>query len=71
MYLRAGQKVPASLVNGTSNNKATKVPSVLLTPITVNSQNMNATVVKDNFVSPADLCAGSFASACTAAGITP
>jgi D-xylose transport system substrate-binding protein len=71
MYLRAGQKPPSSLVNGKSNNKATSVPSVLLTPITVNTQNMASTVVKDKFVSPAELCAGAVAAACTAAGITP
>jgi D-xylose transport system substrate-binding protein len=71
MYLRAGQKPPSSLVNGSSNNQVTKVPSVLLKPITVNTQNMGATVVKDNFVSASALCAGSFASACTAAGIQP
>jgi D-xylose transport system substrate-binding protein len=71
MYLRAGQKPPSSLVNGKSNNKVTSVPSVLLTPITVNPQNMASTVIKDKFVSAADLCAGSVAAACTAAGITP
>jgi len=27
-------------------------------------------VIKDQFVSPSDLCAGSFAAACTAAGIS-
>ena len=71
MYLRAGQTPPKSLVNASSDNKVTKVPSVLLTPISVNTQNMGATVVKDKFVSTSDLCAGSFAAACTAAGIQP
>jgi D-xylose transport system substrate-binding protein len=71
MYLRAGQKPPSSLVNGKSDNKVTSVPSVLLTPITVNTKNMASTVVKDKFVSAADLCAGTVAAACTAAGITP
>jgi D-xylose transport system substrate-binding protein len=71
MYLRAGQTPPKSLVNAKTNNKVTDVPSVLLTPISVNTQNMNATVVKDKFVPASDLCAGSFASACTTAGIQP
>jgi D-xylose transport system substrate-binding protein len=31
---------------------------------------MNDTVVKDQFVSASDLCAGSFAAACAAAGIS-
>jgi D-xylose transport system substrate-binding protein len=69
LYVRAGQTPPASLVNGQSNNKVTNVPSVLLTPITVTTQNMGATVVKDQFVNRTDLCAGAFASLCSAAGI--
>ena len=32
---------------------------------------MNATVIKDNFVPASQLCAGSYAADCTAAGITP
>jgi D-xylose transport system substrate-binding protein len=71
LYLRASQNPPASLVNGTSDNKKTQVPSVLLTPISVTTQNMASTIVKDQFVKASDLCAGSFASACTAAGIQP
>src|SRR6478735_11611068 len=50
LYLRAGETPPASLVNGKTNNQQTDVPSVLLTPITVNTANMNDTVVKDKFV---------------------
>ena len=69
IYLRAGTKPPAGLVNGTTDNQTTKVPSALLIPITVDTKNMATTVVKDNFVSVADLCAGSLAAACTAAGI--
>jgi D-xylose transport system substrate-binding protein len=71
LYLRAKETPPSSLVNGKSDNKTTEVPSVLLTPISVTTQNMNATVVKDQFVNPSELCAGSYASACTAAGIQP
>ncbi|MDP9074176.1 MAG: substrate-binding domain-containing protein [Actinomycetota bacterium] len=70
LYLRAGQTPPSGLVNGKTNNKVTDVPSVLLTPISVTTQNMEATVVKDGFVKAADLCTGSFASACSAAGIS-
>lgn len=70
LFVRAGQTPPKSLVNGSQNNEQTDVPSVLLTPVTVTTANMNDTVVKDKFVSPSDLCAGSFAAACTAAGIS-
>ncbi|MHB1613756.1 MAG: sugar ABC transporter substrate-binding protein [Actinomycetes bacterium] len=73
MYLRAGLQPPSGLVNGTTLDSQTKVsvPSVLLTPEWVTSANMASTVIKDNFVPAAQLCAGSYAAACTAAGITP
>jgi D-xylose transport system substrate-binding protein len=71
LYLRAGKKVPSSLINATSDNKATKVPSVLLKPVSVNTDNMASTVVKDDFVSSSSLCSGAHASACSAAGINP
>jgi D-xylose transport system substrate-binding protein len=63
----------ASLVNGTTSDSKTntQVPSVLLTPLWVTPANMASTVIADNFVPAAQLCAGSAASACTAAGITP
>lgn len=69
LYLRANKKPPAALVNGKTDNKKAKVPSALLTPINVTTDNMASTVVKDNFVSASDLCSGSLASACAAAGI--
>jgi D-xylose transport system substrate-binding protein len=69
LYLRANTKPPAALVNGKTNNQTTNVPSALLIPINVDTKNMESTVVKDGFVSAADLCTGSVAAACTAAGI--
>jgi D-xylose transport system substrate-binding protein len=69
--MRANQQPPAGLVNGSVNNKAHDVPSVLLTPVAVVKSNMNDTVIKDKFVKAADLCTGAYAAKCTAAGITP
>ena len=73
VYLRAGKTPPKGLVNGktkdTTENKT--VPSVLLVPEWVTTKNMKTTIVKDNFVPTATLCAGSYASDCKAAGITP
>jgi D-xylose transport system substrate-binding protein len=69
LFVRAGETPPKSLVNGTTNNQQTDVPSVLLTPVSVTTANMNDSVVKDHFVNTADLCAGSLASACKSAGI--
>ena len=70
LYLRAGQKPPSGLVNGATDNEVTKVPSALLNPIIVDTKNIQTTVVKDDFVDVAALCAGSLAAACTAAGIS-
>jgi len=47
------------------------VKSSLLTPVWVTTKNMNSTIIADNFVPASQLCAGTFAAACTAAGITP
>lgn len=69
LYLRAGQKPPTALINGSTNiQTATPVPSVLLTPVSVTASNMASTVVKDQFVDPTQLCSG-FTAECTAAGI--
>ena len=73
LYLRAGKTPPSSLVNGKTQDTtaSVSVPSVLETPKWVTTANMNATVIKDNFVPASQLCAGSYASDCQAAGITP
>jgi D-xylose transport system substrate-binding protein len=73
LYVRDGKTPPADLVNGTTadtsaNNKA--VPTVELTPQWVTSKNMEATVVKDGQVTAKQLCTGSYASECQAAGIS-
>jgi D-xylose transport system substrate-binding protein len=72
MFLRAGQMPPSSLVNGTvkDTTTGTTVPSVLGTPEWVTTANMNSTVIADNFVPAQQLCVGSYASACKAAGIS-
>ncbi len=71
-YVRAGQTPPAALVNGTTTdptNTSSTQPAVLLTPYWVNADNMESTVIKDNFISATDLCAAVGADVCTAAGI--
>jgi D-xylose transport system substrate-binding protein len=72
LYVRAGQTPPASLVNGSTQDTTAKmsVPSVLLNPVWVTPSNMNSTIIADKFVPAAQLCKGSFASACKAAGIS-
>jgi D-xylose transport system substrate-binding protein len=72
LYLRAGKTPPKSLVNGTTadTTSSVSVPSVLETPEWVTTKNMNATIIKDNFVPASQLCAGSYAADCKAAGIS-
>ena len=71
LYASAGQTPPSSLVNGrvTDSASSTRVPSVLLSPEWVTTATMNSTIIADKFVAAAQLCAGSYASACQAAGI--
>jgi D-xylose transport system substrate-binding protein len=73
MYLRAGKTPPSSLVNGATEDTGsnTSVPSVLLKPEWVTAANMNATIIKDKFVPASQLCAGTFATDCSNAGINP
>ncbi len=73
LYLRAGVKPPSSLVNGTTKDTTSgaSVPSILAVPEWVTTANMKSTIVKDSFVPTSQLCAGQYASDCTAAGITP
>jgi D-xylose transport system substrate-binding protein len=71
LYVRAGQKPPSTLVNATTQDTSsnTAVPSSLLTPLWVTTDNMAATVVKDVGVKVSDLCITALAAACTAANI--
>jgi D-xylose transport system substrate-binding protein len=71
LYLRAGKTPPKSLANGTSTDTVnhTTVPSVLLTPQWVTPSNVESTVIKDQFVTAAELCTGTFAADCTKYGI--
>jgi D-xylose transport system substrate-binding protein len=77
VYLRAGIKPPASLVNGSTadTTEHKNVASALLQPEWVTTANLKSTVVKDKFVPVKDICAGTFngkvnlASACKKAGV--
>jgi D-xylose transport system substrate-binding protein len=72
MFLRAGLKAPSALVNGAVTDPTThvSVPSVLGTPEWVTTANMNSTVIADGFVKASQLCVGSYAAECKAAGIS-
>lgn len=52
------------------NNGSVDVPSVLLAPVAVTKDKVKTTVIADGFWTKADICTGSYVSACTAAGIS-
>ncbi|MFI5042667.1 MAG: sugar ABC transporter substrate-binding protein [Acidimicrobiales bacterium] len=71
LYLRANQTPPSGLVNGTTKDTTANadVQSSLGVPIWVTTDNMAATVVKDNFQTATAICITAVATACKAAGI--
>jgi D-xylose transport system substrate-binding protein len=66
---RAGQTPDPALLNGEVDAQNHKTPSLLLVPQSVNASNIQATVIADKFIDPAQLCSGDFAKACADAGI--
>jgi D-xylose transport system substrate-binding protein len=72
IFLRDNVTPPTSLVNGQTPDTTSnvQVPSVLLKPEWVTTANMNSTVIADKFVPASQLCAGTFAADCKAAGIS-
>lgn len=64
-----GEDPPANLVGDEVDNGQEQVPSVLLEPIAVTSDNIADTVIKDGFWKASEVCTGSFAAACREAGI--
>jgi D-xylose transport system substrate-binding protein len=69
VFARARQTPPAGLLNGSVDAQSHKVPSVLLSALSVTRDNIEATVVADKFIDPAQLCTGEFAAACAKLGI--
>ena len=75
----AAAKVAISLVKGSTpsttgtvaNGPGKSTPAVLLQPVAVTKSNIKSTVLKDGFLAPSAICVGTYAQACTKAGITP
>jgi len=67
--LAEGKPLPANLINQHTDNGKKSVPSTILTPVAVTKANIESTVVKDRYWTPAQICTAAFASACKAAGI--
>jgi D-xylose transport system substrate-binding protein len=68
--LAQGNSLPSGLVNGSVNNGAADVKSVLLTPVAVTKANVKSTIVADAFWSVGDICTAQYAAACQAAGLS-
>jgi D-xylose transport system substrate-binding protein len=66
--LAKDDSVPSGLVNQKVNNGKKDVSSVILTPVAVIKSNVNK-VIQSGDVKKSDVCKGSFASACSSAGI--
>jgi D-xylose transport system substrate-binding protein len=64
-----GEDPPANLVNGETDNGMKAVPSVLLEPVAVTRENIQDTIVADEFWPVDEICSGRYASACEEAGI--
>jgi D-xylose transport system substrate-binding protein len=67
--LARGEKPPGIATAKTDNGKE-QVPSVLIDTVVITKDNINDTVIKDGFVTPAQLCTGKYAQACQTAGIS-
>jgi D-xylose transport system substrate-binding protein len=64
-----GEEPPAGLVNDQVPNGMKDVPSVLLEPVAVTKENIQDTIVKDEFYPVDEICSGQYASGCKEAGI--
>jgi D-xylose transport system substrate-binding protein len=68
--LAKGKGVPRHEVTERPGYGNPKVPAILIEPVVVTKDNVKQTVIADGFISPAELCTGSYASDCEAAGIS-
>ena len=68
--LAEGKEVPQDKITDELDNEKEKVPSILLTPVAVTKDNVKQTVIADEFITPGELCTGSYAEACKEAGIS-
>jgi D-xylose transport system substrate-binding protein len=68
--LAQGKEVPSGLVNQQVDNGQKKVPSIILKPVPVTKDNIQDTIVKDGFWTPAQICTQAYKAACKQAGIS-
>jgi D-xylose transport system substrate-binding protein len=68
--LGRGEDPPEDQVNQQVDNGQGDVPSMILDPVSVTTENVNDTIVADGFWSVEEICEGDYAAACEEAGIS-
>jgi D-xylose transport system substrate-binding protein len=64
-----GEDIKSLATTELTSGSGDKVPSQLLTPVSVTKANIKDTVVKDGLYTVADICTGEYAKACASAGL--
>ncbi|MGW2045636.1 sugar ABC transporter substrate-binding protein [Streptomyces sp. NPDC001858] len=67
--LLEGKDIKSLTTTTLTSGSGDKVPSTLLTPVSVVKANIKDTVIKDGLYTAADICTAEYAAACKAAGI--
>jgi D-xylose transport system substrate-binding protein len=67
--LAQGKSISSLATTTLTSGSGDKVPSQLLTPVSVTKANIKDTVVKDGLYTVADICTPEYAAACKAAGL--
>ncbi|WTX92428.1 substrate-binding domain-containing protein [Streptomyces sp. NBC_00637] len=67
--LLEGKDIKAAATQTLTSGSGDKVPSQLLTPVSVTKANIKDTVIKDGLYTVADICTAEYAAACKAAGL--
>ncbi|MFD9432980.1 sugar ABC transporter substrate-binding protein [Streptomyces sp. NPDC060002] len=67
--LLEGKDIKSLATETLTSGSGDKVPSQLLTPVSVTKANIKDTVVKDGLYTAADICTAEYAAACKAAGL--
>ncbi|WP_280888309.1 substrate-binding domain-containing protein [Streptomyces sp. LBL] len=67
--LAKGESLGSIAKDKASSDSAKDVPSVLVPVVSLTKDNVNDTVIKEGFYTPAEICTGKYKAACDAAGI--
>ncbi|MFF0011753.1 sugar ABC transporter substrate-binding protein [Streptomyces sp. NPDC005374] len=67
--LLEGKSIDSLASTSMTSGSGDKVPSNLLTPVTLTKDNIESTVIKDKLYTVADICTADFAAACKKAGL--